>query len=112
MPPGTRFSSPLALLVCAAVSLSAYAADPPRSDKFSGPPREPPSRDFDFLHLRLDCSFDWAEKCIEGTVSHRVRSYRKGARFWSTTSVASRATEGRFETCCLSSPFHCDAKAK
>ena len=94
MPPGIRFSSPV-LLVFAAVSVSIHAADPPRSEKFSGPPREPPSRDFDFLHLRLDCSFDWAEKCVEGTVSHRVRSYRKGARFLELDAVAIDARGAR-----------------
>jgi aminopeptidase N len=58
----------------------AYSQEPKRSDKFSGPPRDPPSRDFDFLHLRLEVSFDWESDGVEGTATHTVRAFRDGAR--------------------------------
>ena len=56
------------------------AQEPRRSDKFSGPPRDPPSRDFDFLHLRLECSFDGENEAVEATVTHTLKAFRDGTR--------------------------------
>ena len=62
--------------------LSSYssAQDSRGSEKFNGPLRDPPRRDFDFIHLRLECSFDWEAGSVDGTVTHTVRAFRDGVR--------------------------------
>src|SRR6267143_1524197 len=44
----------------------ALPQEPKRSEKFAGPPRDPPSHDFDSLHLRLDVSFDLERETKRG----------------------------------------------
>jgi len=56
------------------------AQDSKGSDKFNGPLRDPPRRDFDFIHLRLECSFDWEAESVDGIVTHTVRAFRDGVR--------------------------------
>src|SRR5687768_15086261 len=63
------------------------AQEPKRSDRFSGPPRDPPSRDFDFLHLRLECAFDWEREKVEGKVTHTIQGLRDGVRILELDSV-------------------------
>jgi aminopeptidase N len=72
-------------LSCLFVLLAAWqgallGGDPPRSEKFAGKPREAPSRDFDFQHLKLECSFDWEERRVDGTVTHTAVALRGGVR--------------------------------
>src|SRR5262245_49495180 len=66
----------------------AQSQEPKRSDKFSGPPRDPPSRDFDFQHLRLEVSFDWESESVEGTATHTVRAFRDGTRMLELDAVS------------------------
>ncbi|HVR75947.1 MAG TPA: M1 family aminopeptidase [Planctomycetota bacterium] len=63
------------------------AQEPKRSDRFSGPPRDPPSRDFDFVHLRLECAFDWEREKVEGKVTHTIQAMRDGIRILELDSV-------------------------
>ncbi len=58
----------------------AYSEDAKRSPKFEGAIVEPPSRDFDFRHLKLECEFDWEEESVDGTVTHTVAALERGAR--------------------------------
>jgi len=63
------------------------AQDSTGSDKFNGPLRDPPRRDFDFIHLRLECSFDWDTESVDGVVTHTVRAFRDGVRALELDSV-------------------------
>jgi aminopeptidase N len=56
------------------------APAPRRSEKFTAPLRDPPSRDFDFTHLKLECAFDWKEEAVEGSVTHAMKAFRDGVR--------------------------------
>src|SRR2546426_56421 len=58
----------------------ALPQEPKRSENFAGPPRDPPSHDFDSLHLRLDVSFDWESDSVDGIATHTVRAFRDGTR--------------------------------
>jgi aminopeptidase N len=54
--------------------------EPKRSEKFSGPARDAPSRDFDAIHLRLECSFDWDSRTVTASATHDLRALRSGVR--------------------------------
>ncbi|MBI4583980.1 MAG: DUF3458 domain-containing protein [Planctomycetes bacterium] len=47
------------------------------ADKFNGPPREPPDRPADALHLKLEVAFDWDKEEVAGKATHTLRSFRK-----------------------------------
>lgn len=64
-----------------------------RSESFEGPLRDPPSRDFDALHLKLKCSFDWESSAVDAEVTHRVRALRDGARTLALDAVGIQVRE-------------------
>ncbi len=70
----------LFILLTAVAAVDASEAEVKRSAKFEGPRKEPPSRDFDALHLRLECEFNWQERSVDGVVVHRLRCLRGGVR--------------------------------
>ncbi|MBI4603218.1 MAG: HEAT repeat domain-containing protein [Planctomycetes bacterium] len=73
-------SRPVAIALLFFLTCAARGDESKRSERYSGPRRDPPSRDFDFLHLRLECSFDWEKEEVEAAVTHTCRAFREGAR--------------------------------
>jgi aminopeptidase N len=69
------------VLFSTAWALAQSSPEPPRtSPKFSAAFREPPDREADALHLRLEVAFDWEKKEVAGKVTHTFRALRDGLR--------------------------------
>src|SRR5574341_1938891 len=84
-PPRLALCAVLAAWSC--LLAPAWAQSPKTSPKFSGPPHEPPDREADALHLRLEVSFDWDRKEVTGKAQHAFRSLADGLRALSLDAV-------------------------
>ncbi len=87
----------VALFVLFCLISTAPAQDRKRSESFSVPPRDPPSRDFDFLHLRLSCTFDWETESVEAQVTHKARVLKSGTRSVELDAIGIEVRSAAFE---------------
>ncbi|MCH2374164.1 MAG: HEAT repeat domain-containing protein [Planctomycetes bacterium] len=70
----------LVLVLVGNGSIGPFARDVKRSEKFAGPIVEPPSREFDFRHIKVRCEFDWGAESVVGEVTHSATVLRGGTR--------------------------------
>lgn len=80
-------------VLCSLVVGSTTAAGPPLKAPFDAAPNYARSRDVDFSHMRLECSFDIEAESVKGSVTHHFSALRDQVR-----TITLDAVDMTFET--------------